>query len=303
MSVRDLAEFLALATVWGASFLFMRIAAPELGPVPLMLLRCAIGAATLLPVLWWHGAWPALRRSWAAIAVVGVINSAIPFVLLGVASLSLAAGTTSILNALAPLWTAAFAFALFGDRLTRRQCVGLALGVAGVALLTGTGAAGGETVGRGGVALAFAAAIAATAAYGIGANITRARLRGVEPLAVATGSQLSASAVLLVPALLWWPEPSVPHAGTAPATLWLSVIALGTVCTGLAYLLFFRLIARLGATRTVSVTFVIPVSGVLWGALLLDEVVDAWTLGGAAVIVLGTALATGILGPRPDRSV
>jgi len=298
MPLRDLLEFLALAAIWGASFLFMRIAAPELGPVPLMLLRCVIGALTLLPVLWLRKAWPALRASAGHIALVGVVNSAIPFVLLGAASLVLAAGTTSILNALAPLWAAAIAFAVFGDRLSRWQLIGLVLGVCGVILLSGSGAASGESVSDATLMLAFAAAVAATFAYGVGANLTRARLRGVNPLAVAFGSQVSASAVLLVPALLLWPEPDSLGQGVLPSTLWVSVLALGTVCTGLAYLLFFRLIGSLGATRAVSVTFVIPVFGLGWGAWLLNETIDAWTLAGAAVIVLGTALATGTLKPR-----
>jgi len=302
MSARELIEFIALAAIWGASFLFMRIAAPELGPVPLMLLRCGIGAITLLPALWLRGAWPALRAAALPIALIGVINSAIPFVLLGMASLVLAAGTTSILNGLAPLWSAAIAFAVFGDRLTRWQVVGLLLGIGGVVLLSGTGAAPGEQVDTGALLLAFGAAVGATLAYGFGANLTRARLRGVDPLAVAAGSQLSASAVLLLPALLLWPEAPSAGPGVPAIVLGLSVLALGTVCTGFAYLLFFRLIASLGATRAVSVTFVIPVFGLGWGALLLGETIDRWTLAGAAVILLGTALATGTLKPR-GRSV
>lgn len=293
MSPRDTAAFLALAAIWGASFLFMRVAAPLFGPVPLMLLRCAVGTATLVPLLLLFGVPAHLRANAGHIAVVGVLNSAVPFVLLGYATLALSAGVASIMNSLAPLWGAGIAFAWLGDRLTRLQLLGLACGVAGVAVLAG---ADGDATGSrdaATVALPFAAALAATAFYGLGANYARRFLQGVDPLALATGSQLSATTFLLLPGLLLWP------ADAAPGTLgWLCVIALGTVCTGLAYLLFFRLIGSVGATRTISVTFVIPVFGVAWGAWLLGERVDGGTLTGGAIIVLGTALTTGVLAVR-----
>ena len=300
MSPRDTAAFLALAAIWGASFLFMRVGAPVFGPVPLMLLRCAIGAATLVPVLLAFGRPADLRAHWPRIALVGVLNSAVPFVLLGWATLALSAGTTSILNSLAPLWSAGIAFLWLGDRLTRLQVLGLGLGVAGVAVLAGGGASGPvdadgatDTVAPAGAALPFLAALGATAFYGLAANVARRTLAGVDPLAVATGSQLGATLALLVPGLLLWPEGAAP----GPAD-WGAAVALGTVCTGLAYLLFFGLIARAGATRTIAVTFAIPVFGVGWGAWLLGERVDGATLAGGAIVVLGTALATGALGSR-----
>ena len=325
MSPRDTLEFLALAALWGASFLFMRIAAPELGPVPLMLLRCAIGAATLLPVLLYHGKGRELLANAGPLLLLGALNSALPFVLLGYATLTLTAGVTSIVNSLAPLWTALIAFLWLGDRLTRLQILGLVLGAVGVAVLVGGGGDTGREAGiaadRAGalarVAPSFAAAIAATACYGLAANFARRSLVGVHPFATATGSQLAASAVLLVPGLLLWPEAAPlatlsagdPSGATAGATgavtgsVWLAAIALGVLCTGLAYLLFFRLITNIGATRTIAVTFVIPLFGVGWGAWLLDERIDATSVVGAAVIVLGTALTTGVLGGSGRRTV
>ena len=298
MSARDTAAFLALAAIWGASFLFMRVAAPIFGPVPLMLLRCAVGAATLVPLLLLFGRPADLAANARHVAIVGVLNSAVPFVLLGVATLVLSAGVTSIMNSLAPLWSAGVAFLWLGDRLTKPQVLGLCLGVAGViTLASGDLAAGAGSADLGTAALPFLAALAATAFYGLAANYARRFLAGVDPLALATGSQLSATLALLVPGLLLWPDLSAP--GTAPGLVgWGSVLALGTVCTGLAYLLFFHLIGAVGATRTISVTFVIPVFGVGWGAWLLGERVDASTLLGGAVIVLGTALTTGVLAAR-----
>ena len=298
MSPRDAAAFLALAAIWGASFLFMRVAAPVFGPVPLMLLRCAVGAATLVPVLLLFGRPADLAANARHIAIVGVLNSAVPFVLLGVATLALSAGVTSIMNSLAPLWSAGVAFLWLGDRLTRLQVLGLCLGVAGVAVLASAGGdVSAKTRGPGETALPFLAALAATAFYGLAANYARRFLAGVDPLALATGSQLSATLALLVPGLLLWPDLSAP--GAAPGAVgWGSVLALGTVCTGLAYLLFFHLIGAVGATRTIAVTFVIPVFGVGWGAWLLGERADASTLLGGAVIVLGTALTTGVLAAR-----
>ena len=139
----------------------------------------------------------------------------------------------------------------------------------------------------------------------MGANFARRFLGGVHPLATATGSQLAATLVLLVPGLLLWPDGVIDGAasgasgGASPSNAaWLSAIVLGVVCTGVAYLLFFRLIASVGATRTIAVTFVIPLFGVGWGALFLGEAVDLATLVGGVVIVIGTALTTGALRAR-----
>lgn len=289
MSFRTGIEFLLLAAVWGASFLCMRIAAPDLGPVPVALLRCAIGAAVLLAIVLALGKHHNLKRRFGDLTVVGIINSAVPFALLAYASLSLLSGTTSIVNSLAPLWAAIVAFVWLGDRLTGLQALGLALGVIGVAVLATASApsAASAVSSAPSHTLALAAAVAATAAYGVGANYTRQKLADVDPLVVAAGSQVGASLALLFPGLALWPE-STP----STATLWLAILVLGLVCTGFAYLLFFRIVASAGATKAVAVTFVIPVFGLLWGAVFLDETIQARTVLGAAIIVAGTALTT-----------
>jgi drug/metabolite transporter (DMT)-like permease len=289
MRASDLIELVSLAALWGASFLFMRLGAAEFGPVVLAALRVGIAALALLPLLLWRGQTGTLRANWRAIAVVGVVNSAFPFVLFSVAALAINAGLSAIFNATAPLWGALIAWAWLGDRLSRVRVAGLAIGFAGVVWLAWDGA--NFKPGAHGVsaAAAIAACLAATLCYGFGANYAKRKLDRVPPLAVATGSQLSASVALALPALWLWPD-------AAPSsTAWASVVGLALLCTAVAYLLYFRLIAHLGAARAITVTFLIPVFGLIWGAVFLGEQLALPMVFGCAVIVLGTALTTGFL--------
>jgi drug/metabolite transporter (DMT)-like permease len=289
MRASDLTELVTLAALWGASFLFMRLGAADFGPVVLSALRVGIAALALLPLLLWHGQANALRANWRAIAVVGVVNSALPFVLFSVAALAINAGLSAIFNATAPLWGALIAWAWLGDRLNRVRVAGLAIGFAGVVWLAWDKAS--FKLGEHGVSavVAIAACLAATLCYGFGANYAKRRLDQVPPLAVATGSQIAASAVLALPALWLWP------AAAPGGTAWASVVGLALLCTSVAYLLYFRLIAHLGAARAITVTFLIPVFGLLWGAVFLGERLTPAMLFGCAVILLGTALTTGVL--------
>lgn len=296
MRPRDLVELLALAALWGGSFLLMRVAAPDFGPIALVFVRVAGASLLLLPLLVWRGELGALRRHWRPIFVVGLTNSALPFLLFTIAVLAISAGLASIMNATTPLWAALIAWAWMGERPTASRWVGLALGVAGVAGLALDKAT--LTPGAHGVspALALAACLAAAALYGLSANFARARLGGVPPLAVAAGSQISATLALAGPALWAWP------AATPSAGAWGAGAALAVACTALAYILYFRLIAHAGATNASTVTFLVPVFAVTWGAVLLDEPIDARLLAGCAVILLGTALTTGLLRLRRPRS-
>ena len=281
----DVLELLTLAALWGGSFLFMRVAAPQFGPVALIALRVAIASCFLLPVLTWRGGLGALRAHWPHLLAVGVLNSAIPFCLFAYAELTLTAGFTSVLNAAAPLFAAIVAFAWLGERISSLRVLGLAIGFVGVIVLVGGSSAIDAT--QGGVAVA--AALSATVLYGVASSYTKRFLTGVPPLAVATGSQLAAT-IVLAPLAVWlWP------AQTPTGSVWLHVIALGIACTGIAYILFFRLVAHAGPTRAVSVTFLIPVFGVLWGILFLGEQLTLNMVLGCAVILLGTSLSTGVL--------
>jgi drug/metabolite transporter (DMT)-like permease len=250
----------------------------------------------LLPLLRWRGEWPALRAHWKPIAVVGVGNSALPFLAFSYAALTIDAGLSSIFNAAAPLFGALIARLWLGDRLGASRVLGLVIGFAGVAGLAWAKARPQPGSEGAATALAVAACIAATAAYGFSANFTKRFLTGVPPMVVAAGSQLAATLALALPA--WWLWPVV----TPPPPAWAGVAILAVACTGLAYLLYFRLIAHVGPANAITVTFLIPAFAVGWGALFLDEEVTPAMVLGCAVILAGTALATGLLAPGPRRA-
>jgi drug/metabolite transporter (DMT)-like permease len=289
MKPGDMAELIALAAIWGASFLFMRIAVPEFGPLALTALRVGGATLCLLPLVLWHGHMSALRTHWKAIAVVGLFNSALPFVLFGIAALAISAGLSSIFNATAPLWGALVAWLWLKDKLSASRLLGLFIGFVGVVFLAWDKASfkpGEHGVSAG---LAIGACLLAALSYGFAANYTKQRLAGVPPLAVAAGSQAAATGVLVLPAL--WLAPQVMPG----AASWGSVIVLALLCTAVAYLLYFRLIAHLGAPRAITVTYLIPVFAVLWGALFLREEITLSMALGCAVILVGTALASGLV--------
>lgn len=288
MKTADMAELVALAAIWGASFLFMRLGAAEFGPVALAAVRVAGAALVLLPLLVWRGQFAELRRHWRAIFVVGLSNSALPFLGFSYAALSLSAGLSSIFNASTPLWGAVIAWLWLRDRPTAPRMVGLAIGFAGVIGLAWEKA----SFKPGGSGWAIVACLVAALLYGLSASYTRKRLQGVPPMAVAAGSQLSAALALALPALWWWPD-QMPS-----ARAWAMVALLAVLCTGLAYLMYFRLIAHVGAANAIAVTFLIPVFAVLWGWLFLAEALTGAMAAGCAVILFGTALATGVLAPR-----
>jgi drug/metabolite transporter (DMT)-like permease len=290
MTLRDITDLVLLGAIWGASFLFMRVAAPEFGPVALIAVRVALAAALLLPLLVWRGLARELLARPGQLVIVGTLNSALPFTLLAYATLTLTSGFVSVLNATVPLFTAMVAYLWLKDKLTRGQAIGLALGVAGVLLLAWDRiSAAGATRGAQPAMLAIAAALGATLSYGIAANFTKRYMKGMAPLVSATGSQVGATLVLL-PLLAWfWPS------GDISINAWGSVLALGSVCTALAYILYFRLIANVGPARAVAVTFLVPGFAVVWGYALLGEGVTLKMLAACAVIVLGTALSTGVI--------
>jgi drug/metabolite transporter (DMT)-like permease len=289
MTRRDLVDLLLLGAIWGASFLFMRLGAAEFGPVALAFVRVAGAAALLVPLMLLRRQGAAWRTHGAAIAGVGVVNSALPFVLYAVAALALTTALMSVFNATVSIWAALIAWLWLKERLDPLRWLGLAIGVVGV-----VGLSWGKADFRPGehgvsAAAGVAACLAATWLYGLGANVSRRRLQGVPPLAVAAGSQAAAALALAVPGLWLWP------AKPPGATAWAAALALSLLCTGLAYILYFRLLARTSAASATSVTFLIPPFALLWGYVALGEVPTGAMLAGCAVILLGTALATGLL--------
>jgi drug/metabolite transporter (DMT)-like permease len=284
-----LTEFILLGAIWGASFLFTRLGAAEFGALPTAGLRVGIAAIFLLPLLLLRGQWQALSAHWEKIFFLGMLNSGIPFALYAYALLSISTGLSSLLNATVPLFGALVAWLWLKDRPHGMKILGLLVGFVGVAMLAWGKAsfkpdASGLVTGW-----AVLACLAACLCYGLSASFTKRYLGGVPSLVIATGSQLGATLGLALPTLWLWP--SQPPSSTA----WLALLAVGVLCTGVAYVLFFRLIDKVGAAGSLTVTFLIPVFAVLYGVVFLGESVTAWMLICGTVILLGTALSMGLL--------
>jgi len=282
MTPRQLAMLLALAAVWGASFLFMRVAVPSFGPIVLAEARVAVAGLALLAYAALIGARPALRARWRDYLLLGAINAALPFSLLSAAELEIEASLAAVLNAMAPMCGALVGAVWLGQRVGAPAKVGLVLGVVGVLLVVGLSPFTLDLP----FVLAVIACLAAALAYGIGANLVRVRFAGEPPLALAIGQQLAA-AVVLLPLV-----PVVPVRGTPDAVDIACLLALALVSTSVAYLLYFRLLSELGATGGMTVIYVVPVFGVLWGALFLGEAVHVSTIAGGAVILFSVWLIT-----------
>ncbi|HTV85186.1 MAG TPA: DMT family transporter [Dyella sp.] len=290
MKKSDVAVLLLLGALWGASFLFMRMGANQFGGMAMAGAR-AIGAAICsLPLLLSRQRLAEMRAHWRAISLIGLVNSALPFVLFAYAAQSLPAGLSAIFDAIAPLLVAASGWLWLNEKLDASRGAGLLIGLTGVVWLIG----GTIGFGHGGATAgwAMAACLGANVCYTFGVHYSHRRLREVSPLGIAAGSQLAA-AVILLPFTVWlWPAKTP----TLPA--WAAMIGLASCCTSLALVLFYRLLARVGSTRSMAVLYLIPVFGVLWGAVFLGETVTIAMAGGCAVILLGVALTTGVLRPR-----
>jgi drug/metabolite transporter (DMT)-like permease len=260
----------------------MRVGVPVLGPVLLIALRVGLAALFLCAVGLILNKRLNLRANWRHYLVLGLFNSALPFLLFAFAARTLSASLLSILNATAPIWGAVIGALWTRTALSPRAMLGLALGVAGVALLVGFD----PSTLRAGAPLAIVLALAAAVSYGIATNYAKSA-RKVEPFANAHGSMWAAT-LLIAPALRFVPPAALPS-----LTIALAVLALGVVCSGIAYLLYFRLIADIGAASALTVTFLVPVFGVLWGHLFLGEPLGWNTAVGALVVIVGTALVTG----------
>ena len=289
-------EFLVLAMIWGASFLFMRTAAIEFGALLTAGLRVGIAALFLLPLLLLRGQGPVLRAHWKPVFLIGVFNSALPFALYSFAVQHITTGLSSILNATVPLFGAMVAWVWLGDKPTLSRAMGLGIGFLGVLLLA-AGEASFKPNASGIAPLwAVAACLLATLSYGVSANFAKRFIPHVPPLATATGSQMGATLALLVPSLLTIPSDS------PSLQAWGALVVVGVVSTGVAYILYFRLIDQTGPARALTVTFLVPVFAIAYGVALLDEHITPWMIVCGLVIVLGTGLASGLL-ELPFRGV
>lgn len=292
MRARDVIELLVLSVLWGAAYLFMRAAVPAFGPAPLVATRLGLAAVLLLPVLVLRGGLPALLAHPRQLLVLGVPYTAMPFMLLGFASLHITAGLIAVLNATAPLFAALIARYLLKERLGTWRAWGLFIGFAGVVVLMwGSGSFNSNS----GI-LAVIAVLGTSLFWGLGANYARKHLGSTDAIVITVGSLMAASLFLAPFAWASWPiESPGPRA-------WAELAFLGVASSGLGFLLYFRLLRRIGPVRAMSVTFLNPVVAMASGALYLGEAVTPQMLAGGAVVLLGTALSLGLIGrPRESR--
>ena len=290
MKRTDLAELLLLAALWGASYLFMRLGAVEFGAFALAGVRSLCAVLVMVPFVAWRGGFGDWKKYWKDILVVGFTNSALPFVLFSYAALSITAGMSAVINATVPLFAALIGWLWLKDTLTPTRMLGLAIGFAGVVWLVADKAS--FKPGASHAGWAILACLAATLLYGFSANFAKRRLAEARPLAVAAGSHVVSALVLAGPMVVLWPQ-QMPS-----ARAWSAALALAVLCTAFAYVLYYRLIARIGASRTVAVAYLIPVFGVLWGAIFLGETFTLDMALGCAVILAGVALTTGFVAWR-----
>jgi drug/metabolite transporter (DMT)-like permease len=289
MGGRDLGALLLLSALWGASFIFIRVAVPALGPFVLVELRVGLAAVALALCAAFLGRLPKLRVRWRQFALLGMVNVAIPFSLISTAEINLTASLAAILNSTTVMFTAVVAAVWMGDALTARKVVGVVLGIVGVTVLVGWD----PIVMNWFVVLSVGAMLAASLAYALGSVYAKRTFAGSPPLAIAIG-QLTAAATLMLPLA----AVSVPD--ERPSTIVvLSILGLALPSTALAYMLYFRLIENVGPTSTSTVTLLVPLFGLLFGVVLLDEPVGVGTLAGLVLILSSVTLITGLGATRP----
>ena len=290
MRGEDVARLVVLAAIWGASFIFMRALAPVLGPVPIAAWRVAIAGVALIAWFRITGFDAELRRHWRAFLVIGLVNSALPFLLFAFAAVHIPASYSVILNTATPLFAAVLSAVWLDERLTAMRVAGLAAGAAGVALVTGAGPVAPDAM----FGWAVAACLGAALCYALAGIYIKRHAGGAKPMAIAGWSQAFAGAALLPL------TPFAPPPGTVTPGVVANVLALALLCSAFAYLLYFRLIADVGPTRAMTVTFLMPVFGMVWSVLFLQETVTLPMIAGCALIVGGTALVVRRPGPAPQ---
>lgn len=282
---RDTLLLLLLSAIWGSSFLFIKIGVDELEPSVVVLGRLVAGGLVLLPLLAGRGWFAPLRGYLVPLAVLGALNNALPFWLLGFAETRLDSGLTAVIQAAAPIFTVLLATHFdVTQRVSGLRLAGVAIGFVGVALLVG--------VQRGGELTAALAVLGVALCYAGSVLYAGRTVRGVPPVQVSFG-QLACGAVLMAPVGLSQLPGSMPETKTI-----LAVAALGALSSGIAYVLYFAIIASAGASRAILVTYLVPAFALLYGAVFLDEAVTLTAIAGLALVLVGTALATGLARPR-----
>ncbi|NOI69323.1 DMT family transporter [Vibrio owensii] len=282
MTAASFFRLLCLAAIWGGSFLFMRVAANTFGPAYLIEFRVGFAAIALLLISIYLKKKLSFTAHTKHFFIIGLFNTAAPFLFFAYAAQTLNASTLSILNSTAPIWGALIGFIWYRSPLTKKAVLGMAIGITGVAVLVGWSAVniGEEAI------LPIIASLLAACSYGIATNYTK-NAPQIPAFNNAHGS-MWAAVIWVLPLL-----PFLPMRAEPTSIEWSSVVALGVVCTGLAYLLYFRLVSEVGPASALSVTFLIPVFGILWGYLILDEPIGFNTIIGTILVLSGTMLVTG----------
>ncbi|HLK13546.1 MAG TPA: DMT family transporter [Fimbriimonadaceae bacterium] len=288
MRTIDVIRLLVLASLWGGSFIFMRIAAPVLGAIATAEVRVVIAALALSAYAWVLKSDLEIRTRWRQYLVIGFLNSALPFTLISWSEVRLTASMAAILNSTTPLFGTMVAAVWAKESLTAPKVLGIVLAFGGVSILVGWSPIRLDTM----TVLALLASLAGALSYGIAGTFTKLNAKGASPMGLAVGSQVSASLFMSLALPFGWPA----RPPTSAAIL--SVVALALICTAVAYILFFRLLVDVGPTRTLTVTFLVPITGVLWGYLFIGEAVTVTKLAACAVILAGTSLVTGVVGAR-----
>jgi len=281
---RGIAALVSLGALWGASFLFIRVAVPALGPFVLVGLRVSLAALVLALFAAASRRALKLRGLWGPLLFVGFANTAVPFSLISASEVHLTASLAAILNSTTVLFTALVAAVWLGDPLTPKKILGVLLGIFGVAVLVGWDPLPLSPV----VLLSVAAVLVASLCYGVGGVYTKRTFAGIPPLTLAVGQQTAAAGVMI-------PVAATDLPGETPTVVVaLCVLGLAVLSTAVAYLLFFYLIGTAGPTATSTVTLIVPVFGLFFGVLFLGEPVGLGTIAGLAVILSSVVLITGI---------
>ena len=283
VTLRDYIELLILSAIWGSSFLFLRIASPEFGPIFLIEMRVASGLIVLLPICLLLGKIQELKENWKMIFILSLSNMTIPFCLFAYSALNMGAGILSIINATVPFFTAIIAFLVYQQRMTRYGLIGLMVGFMGVAVLVFDPSESSGVTND----LAIPSALFACVLYGVALNIVSHKLQGVSGISITTGALFFSTIVLIPFAVIERPE-VMPQ-----GSVWFSVLALGVVCTGFGYILFYRLIARIGSQQAIMTTYLIPIFSILWGNLFLAESITLFMRFGGRLVLMGVGMTTG----------
>lgn len=287
MKTSHLLELLLLGAIWGASFMLMKATVPSFGVFALVEVRASLAALFLLPVVYFTKQFADLRANWAKLLFVGAVNTAIPFCLFSYTSVHLDAGLTAILNATAPMFGAIIAFFYLQDRIGLHGVIGIFLGFLGVVVISQDNHSSTPVT-----LIPVLSALVATCCYGIAACYMKKHLSGVKPFAIAAGSQVFAAFLLMPLAIYTWPSVNPDF------TTWGAALVLAVLCTGVAYIMYFDLIAKVGASQAMTVGYLVPVFGIFWGMVVLDETLSIYAMTGGSMIILGVMITTGIVRRR-----